>query len=38
MAKSLWDRLPYFSKQFLKTRESGLLQMPELFVYKIDFA
>ena len=34
MAKSLWDRLPYFYKQFLKTRKSGLFQMPALFVYK----
>ena len=38
MAKSLWDQLPYFYKQFLKTRKSGLFQMPELFVYKNDFA
>ena len=34
MAKGLWDRLHYFYKQFLKTRKSGLFQMPELFVYK----
>ena len=26
MAKSLWDRLPYFYKQFLKTRKSGLFK------------
>ena len=38
MAKSLWDRLPYFYKQFLKTRKSGLFQMPALFVHKNDFA
>ena len=34
MGKSLWDRLPFFSKQCLKTRKNGLFQMPELFVYK----
>ena len=38
MAKSLWDRLPCFYKQFLKTRKSGLFQMPVLFVNKNDFA
>ena len=38
MAKSLWDRLPYFYKQFIETRKSGLLQIPALFVYKNDFA
>ena len=37
-AKSLWDRLPYFYKQFLETRKIGLFQMPALFVYKNDFA
>ena len=38
MDKNLWDRLPYFHKQFLKTRKSCLSQMPALFVYKNDFA
>ena len=38
MAKSLWDRLPCLYKQFLKTRKSGMFQMPVLFVNKNDFA
>ena len=29
---------PFFYKQCLKTRESGLFQMPASFVYKNDFA
>ena len=33
-----WDRLPCFYKQFLKTRKSGLFQMPVLFVNKNDSA